>query len=92
MSILICKNLAYFLNAYKVSLNMKKTELVIFKQQMKKNSPTKLKLSYNRLYSSESVKYLNIKFDDNLNWKQHFHDIAINQIAPMSYFLQLETC
>ena len=45
---------------------MKKTELVIFKHQRKKlDSP------------SRSVKYLGIKIHENLNWKQHIHDIAI---------------
>ena len=29
------------------------------------------------LYPSKSVKYLGIKTDENLNWKQHIHDIAI---------------
>ena len=57
---------------------MKKTELVIFKHQRKKlDSPIKIKLSRKRLYPSKSVKYLGIKIDENLNWKQHIHDIAI---------------
>ena len=29
------------------------------------------------LYPSKSVKYLGIKIDEHLNWKQHIHDIAI---------------
>ena len=57
---------------------MKKTELVIFKRQMKKlDSPIKIKLSCKRLYPSKSVKYLGIKINENFNWKQHIHDIAI---------------
>ena len=72
------KNLTYWLNANRISLNVKKTELVIFKRQMKKlDSPIKIKLSCKRLYPSKSVKYLGIKIDENLNWKQHIHDIAI---------------
>ena len=60
------------------SLNMNKTELVIFKQQRKKlDSPIKIKLNRKRLYPFKSVKYLGIKIDENLNWKQHIHDIAI---------------
>ena len=56
---------------------MKKTELVIFKHQRKKlDSPIKIKLNRKRLYPSKSVKYLGIKIDENLNWKQHIHDIA----------------
>ena len=72
------KNLTYWLNANKISLNVKKTELVIFEYQRKKlDSPIKIKLSRKRLYPSKSVKYLGIKIDENLNWKQHIHDIAI---------------
>ena len=32
---------------------------------------------FKRLYPSKSVKYLDIKIDENLNWKQHIHDITI---------------
>ena len=57
---------------------MKKTELVIFKHQRKKlDSPIKIKLNHKKLYPSKSVKCLGIKTDENLNWKQHNHDIAI---------------
>ena len=57
---------------------MKKTELVIFKHQRKKlDSPIKIKLDRKRFYPSKSVKYLGIKIDEDLNWKQHIHDIAI---------------
>ena len=59
---------------------MKKTELVIFKHQRKKlDSPIKIKLSHKRLYPTKSVKYLGCKMDENLNWKQHIHYIAIKQ-------------
>ena len=72
------KNLIYWLNANKISLNAKKTELVIFKHQRKKlDSLIKIKLSSKRLYPSESIKYLGIKLDKNLNWKQHIHGVAI---------------
>ena len=72
------KNLSYWLNANRISLNVKKTKLVSFKYQRKKlDSPIKIKLNRKRLYSSKSVKYLEIKIDENLNWKQHIYDIAI---------------
>ena len=58
------KNLTYWLNANKISLNVKKT--VNFKHQRKKlDSPRKIKLNCKRLYSSKSVKYLGIKVDEN---------------------------
>ena len=59
-------------------MNVKKSELVILKHQKKKlDIPIKIKLNRKRLYPSKSVKYLAIKIDENLNWKQHIHDIAI---------------
>ena len=59
-------------NANRISLNVKKTELVIFKHQRKKlDSPIKIK------YPSKSVKYLGINIDENLNWKPYIYDITI---------------
>ena len=59
-------------------MNVKKIELVIFKHHNEKfDNPIKIKLNRKRLYPSKSVKYLGIKIDENLNWKQHIHDIAI---------------
>ena len=29
------------------------------------------------MYPSKSVKYLGIKIDKNVNWKQEIHDVAI---------------
>ena len=63
------KNLSYRLNTN--FIECKKTELVIFKHQRKKlDSPRKIKLDRKSLYLSKSVKYLGIKIDENLNWKQ----------------------
>ena len=53
-------------------------ELVTLKHQRKNvDSPIKIKLNCKRLYPSKSVKYLGIKINENFNWKQHIHDIAI---------------
>ena len=38
----------------------------------------KLNLNDKRLYPTNSVTYLGIKIDVNLNWKQQISDIAIN--------------
>ena len=43
----------------------KKSELVFFKYKRKKICPT------------DSVKYLGIRIDENLNWTHHFTDTAI---------------
>ena len=60
-----------------------------FKHQRKKklDSLTKLTLNGKRLYPSKSVKCLAIKIDENLNWKQHIHDIAmkLNRANALSF-------
>ena len=65
------KNLTDWLNANKISLNFKKTELVIFRHKKKK-----LECPVRRLYPFNSVRYLGVKIDENLSWKDHIHDIA----------------
>ena len=71
-------NLTAWLNANKISLNVKKTELVIFKHQRKKtDSEVKITFSRKQLYPNDSVKYLGIRTDENLNWKHHVNDIEI---------------
>ena len=62
------KNFSNWLSANKTSLNVKKTELVIFKHKNKKlECPIKIKLSWKRLYLSKSVKYLRVKTGENVN-------------------------
>ena len=64
------KHLVHWLNANKISLNVKKTEMVISKSKQKKfEGDLKIKLCGKRLYPSESVKYLGVKIDTNLNLK-----------------------
>ena len=72
------KNLTVWLNANKISLNVDRIEQVIFKQQRKKlDTEIEIKLIGKRLYPSQSVRYLGIKIDQNLNWKDHINDIAV---------------
>ena len=76
------ENLTYWLNAKRIPLNGKKTELVIFKHYKKKfNNPIKIKLNSKRLYPFKSVKYLGIKIDKNFKWKQHIDDIPYRKIC-----------
>ena len=66
------KNLTNWLNANKISLNVSKTELIIFKPKRKSlDFNMKIKLNGKRLYPTDSVKYLEVKFDSKLNWKSH---------------------
>ena len=82
------KNLSNWLNANKISLNVSKTELIMFKPRMKKvDFDLKLKLNGKRLYPTKSVKYLGIKIDESLTWNEHISDIAIklNSANAMLY-------
>ena len=55
---------------------MRKTE--IFKSKQKKfEGDLKIKLCRKRLYPTESVKYLGVRIDTNLNWKYHVNDFSI---------------
>ena len=52
---------------FKISLNVKKTEIVIFKSKQKElEGDLKIKLCGKRLYPTESVKYLGVKIDTSL--------------------------
>ena len=65
------KNPENWLNRNKICLNVTKTEVVIFKSSRKLTDVLlKLKLNGKRLYPINSVKYLGINIDENLNWMQ----------------------
>ena len=72
------EHLSVWLNAKKLSLNVQKTELVIFKQRRKILAhEIMIKLNRKRLYPTPSVKYLGVvKIDENLNWHHHINDLA----------------
>ena len=72
------KYLSYWLNANKICLNVSETEVVLFKS-IRKQTETTLKLKSNgkKLYTTNSVKYLGIKIDENLNWHQQINNVAV---------------
>ena len=66
------------MSANKISLNVEKTELVIFKSPRKVLlDGIKIKLSGKRLYPSNSVKYLGIKLDKFLHWHDQVNSISV---------------
>ena len=72
------KSLANWLNANKISLNVEKTEIVIFKSKRKKfNDIVKIKLSGKRIYPIASVKYLGVKIDQHPTWQHHINDLSV---------------
>ena len=66
------KNLTNWLNANKISLNVSKTELTIFKAKGKPlGFNLEIKLNGKILHATDPVKYLGVKIDSKLNWKSH---------------------
>ena len=54
---------------------------MLFKSKQKKfEVDLKIKLCGKRLYPTESVKYLGVKFDTNLNWEYNVNDLSIKLI------------
>ena len=76
------KELSNWLNANKTSLNVKKTETIIFKSRRKKYEGV-IKLNRQRLHSSNNTKYLGIKIDENLNWKHHINEVSTKLIRAL---------
>ena len=61
-----------------ISLNVKRTELVIFKSKRKQfDGKIRLKLTRKRLFPTESVKYLGVKIDGSLSWKSHIDYLSV---------------
>ena len=72
------KHLLNCLTANKISVNVKKTEMIIFKSKQKKlEGDLKITLCGKRLYPTESVKCLGVKIDANLVWQHHVSDLCI---------------
>ena len=62
----------------KISLNVEKTKLVIFKSPRKVISDEiKIKVTGKRLYPSNSVKYLWVRIDKFLHWHDQMNNIAV---------------
>ena len=72
------KNVTIWLNANRLSLNVKKTKLLIFHSKRKKVDPNSLsiKLSGNKITPVDSVKYLGLYIDNNLSWDSHVHHLS----------------
>ena len=84
------KHLVNWLNANKISLNVKKTERVIFKSKHKKfEGDLEIKLCGKRLYPTESVNYLGVKLDTNLSWQYHVNDLSIKLNRPNALLFKM---
>ena len=91
------KELSFCLNANKIALNVAKTEVILFETKRKScNTDLRLKLCRKGLYETKYLRYLGIKIDENLNWKNHIHNLAskLNRanavLAKLRHFVNSE--
>ena len=79
-----------WLNGNKIPLNIKKTELVIFKSKRKQfDDEIKLNLSRKRLFPTDHVKYLGVKIDGNLSWKSHIDYLSLKLNRTNALFFKI---
>ena len=70
------KELSFWLNAHKISLNVAKTDVILFKTKHKPyDTELRLRLCRKILNRTNYGRYLRIKINENLNLKIHIHDI-----------------
>ena len=92
------KNLSNWLRANKISLNVGKTELLLFTSSKKKlDCDLKIKLNGKRLYETDSAKYLGIQIDKRLTWKQQINHVALKlnkanaMLSKLRHVLDIKT-
>ena len=73
------KGISNWLNANRLSLNVNKTEFVIFRSPRKSidSIEINIKLNGKRLYPSSYIKYLGVLIDEHLSWKHHINELVI---------------
>ena len=63
------RKLSMWLRANKLSLNIEKTELVVFpRQNTKLNNSFQIKLDEKRLFPTSTVKYFGVLLDEHITW------------------------
>ena len=84
-----------WLCANRLSLNVSKTEFIVFKPPNKTlTSRFTLKLNRTVLYESKKIKYLGLIVDDRLTWKFHVFELRkkLNRVIGIIYRLQKLSC
>ena len=92
------KLLVEWLECNKLSLNVSKTEMLVFNLHKCPNHSLTIKLNDHKLQPTDHVKYLGIFIDSNLSFDFHISHIckklsqANGIISKLRYFLKTETC
>ena len=78
------KRLTRWLQANKISLNAKKTEMLIFRSKWKKiDYDIKIKLDGRKLHPTSSMKYLGLYIDCHLDWSVHTEVISSKSLRTV---------
>ena len=86
------RKLSMWLRANKFSLNIEKTELVVFRRQNTKlNKSFKIKLDGKRLFPTSSVKYLGVLLDEHLTWSSQISHVQIKLNLAIEYTASQDT-
>ena len=86
------RKLSMWLRANKFSLNIEKTELVVFRRQNTKlNNSFKIKLDGKRLFPTSSVKYLGVLLDEHLTWSSQISHVQIKLNRAIEYSASQDT-
>ena len=90
--------LSSWLKANKISLNVSKTEILVFHHVNKTiNYDLRIKLDGKRIYPSKYVKYLGLLIDSKLTWSFHIKSLAskltraIGMLAKVRHFVNKST-
>ena len=91
------KLLFEWLCANRLSLNVAKTEFLIFRPQKKLNTNIKLRLNNTTIRESNKIKYLGLLLDGSLSWNFHINELskklscAVGMLYKMREFCSPET-
>ena len=88
-------NLFVWLCSNRLSLNVAKTEFIIFRPPRKNFSERiTLKLNGGTIFESPKVKYLGIILDSRLTWKHHIFELGkkLNRAVGMLYKMRNMNC
>ena len=85
-------NVNQWLCANKLSLNIDKSNFVIFRPPQKKIEYTvKLQINNKIIEEKKCIKYLGIFIDCHLNWKEHVHELSKKNSKRNWHFIKTET-
>ena len=73
--------LSFWLNLNKITLNVAKTEFILFETSNKNyDADLKIRLCKKRIHASPYLKYLGVFINENLNWKTHINEFSTKLI------------